>query len=74
MCRCVALSHGKMVPAVEDFSQKQALLERSGGAVSTSSSDEARPGPAEELLFKGDRLLTAEQLRAQLEVWHPAGG
>jgi hypothetical protein len=72
-CRCVALTHGKMVPAVEDFSQKQELLER-GRAIaldSGSSLDEE-----EDLTFKGERLLTHQQLRDELRVctsadcWH----
>jgi hypothetical protein len=64
-CRCIALSHGKMVPAVEDFTQKKEMIQRSENAAlaSVSSVDEA-----DELVFKGERLLTADQLRDQLKV------
>ena len=54
-----------MVPAVEDFQQKQELLERSAKtALSSFSSDDED----DVHMFKGDRLMTAEQLRQQLEV------
>ena len=54
-----------MVPAVEDFQQKQELIERSARtALSSFSSDD----DDDVYTFKGDRLMTAEQLRQQLEV------
>ena len=55
-----------MVPAVEDFSQKAELIERSGtrATSSMSSVDEDE----DMLVFKGERLLTHEQLREGLKV------
>lgn len=65
--RCQALTHGKMVPAVVDFSQQQErLLDRSSGTDDppSSSHDEGQEG----LVFKGEPLITPQQLREQLTV------
>eukprot|EP00892_Ulva_mutabilis_P003852 jgi/Ulvmu1/1839/UM119_0058.1 len=65
--RCQALTHGKMVPAVIDFSQQQErLLDRSSKSVDTSSS--SRDEDSEEFIFKGEPLITPQQLREQLKV------
>ena len=53
-----------MVPAVEDFTQKQELLERGGTTAETSMSSI----DDDVLLFKGERLLTPDQLRDQLKA------
>jgi hypothetical protein len=53
-----------MVPAVEDFTQRQEQIERNQRVALTSMSSDDE----DEYVFKGDRLLTAEQLRDALTV------
>ena len=59
-----------MVPAVEDWSQRQDRRE-SNGTAEHSGTPDSTSGTAEETIvytFKGDRLLSADQLRAELQV------
>ena len=58
-CRCVSLTHGRMVPAVEDFTQRQqSMLQRDVTEYGTAR----RP------------LLTPQQLRDQIKVCSSDGG
>jgi hypothetical protein len=56
-----------MVPAVEDFTQKKEMIQRSVSAASASVSSVDED---DDLVFRGERLLTPDQLRDQLKVCH----
>jgi hypothetical protein len=65
--RCVALSHGEMVPAVSLFSELQEQLTTHSRKI-----ESGRPGWTSDKhdrhTFKGQSLLTPQQLRDQLKV------
>jgi hypothetical protein len=69
-CRCQALSHGEMVPAVRDFSYHQSLLMDSPQAEAQfpPTTDANEQDPNSTYIFKGDVLITPQQLREQLKV------
>jgi hypothetical protein len=65
MSRCRALSHGEMVPAVQDFCQQQEQLEGTPTASDDASGGEEGRG---RFTFKGEALISPQQLREQLKV------
>jgi hypothetical protein len=65
--RCRALTHGQMIPAVQDFSQQQQLLDRSEAHTLPEAAGSAED-PNSTYSFKGEPLLTPQQLRDQLKA------
>lgn len=65
--RCQALSQGMMIPAVSSFSEVQDALTTGSRRRGLRPAAPEAEAPAGALVFKGQSLLTPEQLRDQLK-------